>query len=156
MTMKQICAFWDSVDEDGWAKVTRMHHQPDKLDEATRAWGVVADDPGEPPIAKAGKKAALYVHPEQGIIEWRVVMDPDFRMPAADFLALLPAMTRVQARQARETDPVIDDLMTLLEMMVADNASTGIHPQGRGAREGIGYLVSKGMMTQAQADDILS
>lgn len=153
--MKQICAFWDAVDADGWARVTRMHHQPQTLDDETKALGVLADAPGDAPNAKAGKRAALYVNPTTGALEWRVVKDPAFRMPAADFLALLPASTRVQARAARATDPAIDDLMTMLEMMVQDSASTGIHPQGRGAREGIQYLVSQGMMTEAQAFEIL-
>lgn len=150
-----VCIFWDKLDEDGWGRMTRMHHQPDKLDEATRARGVVVDTPDDPPTAKAGKTAQLWVHPESAAVEWRIVPDPDFRMSAADFLALLPPSTRVQARAARATDPVIDDLMSMIEMMVADNANTGIHPQGRVARESIGYLVSQGMMTQAQADEIL-
>jgi hypothetical protein len=153
--MTQVCVFYDEVDDDGWARTRGIHHQPHKLTEEARAKGVMVDAPGKAPVAKAGKSAAFYVHPESGAAEWRVVLDPDFKMPAADFLALLPAQARVMARMARDTDPVIDDLMSMLEMLVADNASTGIHPMGRGAREGIGYLVSKGMMTQEQADEIL-
>lgn len=153
--MKQICAFWDDEpEEDGWAKVTRMHHQPDKLDAATRATGLVVTLT-KPPDAKTGRIVQLWVNPSLQSAEWRLVRDQAFRMPAADFLALLPASTRVQARAERATDPLIDDIFTMIEMMVQDNASLGIHPQGRGAREAILYLVQKGLLTQAQANAIL-
>ena len=29
--MAEVCAFFDEVEDDGWARVTRMHHQPAKL-----------------------------------------------------------------------------------------------------------------------------
>lgn len=153
--MKSVCAFWDDIEDDGWAKVTRMHHQPDKLDAATMATGAVIT-PSRAPTVKPGWGASLWVNPTSGAHEWRVEMEATFRMPAGEYLTLLPAPTRVQARQAAETDPVIADFLKLIDMLVADNAATGIHPGSRGSRECLGYLVFKGFLTQEAMDEIVN
>ena len=150
----KVCVFWDDVEDDGWAKVDRMHHQPDKLDAETSARGIVATHPRAPRV-KPGWTIGLYVEPESGAVEWRVKIDREYRMPAVEFLGLLPATARVAARQAVATDPLIADFMAMIDMSVIDSASTGIHPAGRPARDGLGYMVSKGWLSQADMDAIV-
>jgi hypothetical protein len=55
-----VCVFWeDDPGEDGFVRVTRMHHQPDRLDAETRARGVVAS-PGKAPDVRAGWRVGLW------------------------------------------------------------------------------------------------
>jgi len=146
-----ICVFWEAIGADGWAKVNGIHHQPDVLDEATKSRGCLIQE-SVPPEVKDGWQVSLHVKPETGESEWRVKIDSEYRMPAADFLSLLPASTRVQARQS--DDLLIKDLLALIDMSVADNSSKGIHPAAKAVKEGLSYLVHLGMMTQEQMDEI--
>ena len=150
----EVCAFWDEdEDGDGWVRVTRLHHQPATLDAATLARGVVCR-PGKPPAAKAGWRAALWAEPATATVEWRIEYDAEYRMPAPEFLAMLPAATRVQARVRAKDDPILADFFALIDLLVADNAARGLHPGSRAVREGLGYLVSLGLMTAEQAAEI--
>jgi hypothetical protein len=152
--MAEVCAFFDEVEDDGWAKVTRMHHQPAKLDEETRARGVVVTPP-RPPKVRRGWTVGLWVEPRTGAAEYRVEMDEDYRMSAADFLLLVPVQARIMARQAAaEGDLVMQDFLDMLDRMIADNASMGLHPGGEAAKVALGYLVSKEWMTAEQASAI--
>lgn len=152
--MSKVCAFWDDEPgEDGFAKVTRMHHKPDKLDRDTLARGVICA-PGKPPEVRGGWTIGLWVRPDNGAHEWRPEIDRDYREPAAEYLMRLPVMTRVQARQS--DDPVLVELLKTLDLMVVDNAARGIHPAGRASREALGYLVRVGLLDRAVMDDILS
>lgn len=148
-----VAVFYDSVKPDGWAKASRIHHNPSKLD-ADALVGSVICGPGDPPEVKDGWTAGLWVKPETGDCEWRVAIARGYRMPAADFLGLLPSAARVGARAAAQDDPVIADFLALLDMTVADNASSGIHPGSMVAKDGLSYLVSLGLLTQAEADAI--
>jgi hypothetical protein len=150
----RVAAFWeDEPGADGFAKVTRMHHQPDKLDAATLARGVVCE-PGKPPAVRQGWTVALWVRPEDGACEWRTALDPDFREPIAEYLMRLPVMTRVQARAS--DDPVLVELLRTMDLLVQDASARGIHPGGRASRECLGYLVRVGLLDAAVMDDILS
>ena len=149
-----IAVFYDDVASDGWAKAARIHHQPSKLDSETLT-GAVLCSPGKPPEVKAGWVASLWVNPETDAAEWRVRIDHDFRMPAAEFLGMLPSSARVGARAAAEMDPVIADFLALIDMTVADNASKGLHPGSKACRDGLTYLMSLGLLTQAEVDAIV-
>ena len=152
--MVQVAVFWeDEPEADGFVRVTRMHHQPEKLDAVMLTAGVVCT-PGKPPVVRQGWTVALWVRPEDGATEWRTQLDPDYREPAAEYLMRLPVMTRVQARQS--DDPVLVELIKTLDLMVADNAARGIHPAGRSSREVLRYLVGIGLLDQTVMDDILS
>jgi hypothetical protein len=152
--MGQVCAFWDDeLGEDGFAKVTRLHHQPEKLDEATRARGVICA-PGKPVEVRPGWTVGLWVNPKSGAAEWRVQIDRDYRQPAPEYLMRLPVRVRVAARAS--DDPILRELLAGIDMLVADNAAMGLHPAGDASREFLGYLVEIGLMDQAVADGILS
>lgn len=162
MTFGKVLAFWDEPPgADGWARVVRMHHQPDVVDAGLRAQGALINFT-RPPAAKDGWRAVLFVQPitpddgspMTGVSEWRIERDTDYRMPAPEFLALIPATARVQARALVATDPVIADFMALIDMMALDSASRGIHPGGKAAKDGLGYLVHLGLMTAAEAAEI--
>lgn len=149
-----VAVFWeDDPDESGFVRVTRMHHQPDRLDPEMLARGVVVT-PGRPPEVRPGWGVGLWVRPEDGAAEWRTKIDPDYREPAAEYLMRVPVMTRVQARAS--DDPVLVELLRTLDLMVADSASRGIHPGGKASREALGYLVKIGLLDRAVMDDILS
>lgn len=149
-----VCVFWDETPgADGFVRVSRMHHQPEKLDPDMRAAGVVCA-PGKPPEVRPGWAVALWVRPDDGAHEWRPEIDRDYREPIAEYLMRLPVMTRVQARAS--DDPVIVELLRTMDLVVQDSAARGMHPAGRSSREALGYLVRVGLLDEAVMVDILS
>lgn len=146
--MVQYTVFWDYLSPDGWGKVTSMHRSPHRLDPQVVALGVTVEVDEEP--KRVGWITAGWVHPADSTFEWRMTRDTDYRVPISEYLATLPSAARVAARGQRSTDPVIDDFMLLLEM--AAQEGRGINPHGPASREGLGYLVAQGLMTQAEAD----
>lgn len=151
--MAQVCAFFDELDEDGWGRVTRTHHQPDKLDEATRAAGVVIT-PTKPPKVRPGWTMGLHVRPFDGAHEWRVEIDADYREPIGEYLMRIPVPARVAARAS--TNPNIVEILRVLDMVSADPSARGIHPGQRAAIEVLTYFVTSGMLPRAVAEDIAS
>jgi hypothetical protein len=149
--MKEICAFFDDLEDDGWGRVTGINHQPQKLSPERLAEGVLIS-PGRPPKVREGWNAVLYVHPERGVHEWRVERDEQFRMPAGEFLALLPPATRVAVRAS--DDPILQDWLAIIDALIMDNAARGIHPGSSGAKAGLAYLVSQGLLTAEQMAEI--
>jgi hypothetical protein len=152
---KQICAFWENEpDVDGWVKVTQMHHKPDILDENIKSNGVLGILT-RPPEVKSGWDAALYANVNTHTLEWRIEMDKNYRMSAAEFLLQLPIAARINARQAAATgDLVMQDFIDMIDRMIADNASMGIHPGSYTAKVALDYIVQQGWMTQEEADAI--
>lgn len=148
--MVEYLVFWDYLNPDGWGEVTSMHRSPHRLDPAAVAFGVTVDVPQKP--ARSGWIVTSWVKPADASFEWRMTRDRDHRVPISEYLASLPSAARVAAREKRTTDPVIDDFMLLLEM--AAQEGQGINPHGAASREGLGYLVSLGLMTQAEADTV--
>ncbi|MFN3892014.1 MAG: hypothetical protein ACK4MV_16585 [Beijerinckiaceae bacterium] len=160
--MVQHIVFWDYLDGQGWGEITSMHRSPHRLAQEALALGAVVDVPQQPfrdgwvtkgwvqPLPRP--EGVSVMEPAPGNFEWRMTRDPSYRVPISEFLSYLPAAARVQARASRASDPVLDDFMILLEM--AAQEGRGINPHGPSAREGLGYLVYKGWMTQAQADAI--
>ncbi len=148
--MVEYTVFWDYMGADGWAKVTSMHRSPHRLGAEAVALGVTVDVTEEP--KRDGWITTGWVNPATLTFEWRMTRDSRYRIPISEYMAQLPAGTRVQARMARASNPAIDDFMLLLEM--AAQEATGINPHGAASREGLGYLVSINMMTQAEADAI--
>jgi hypothetical protein len=152
---RQVCAFWeDEPDPDGWVRVTQINHRPETLDPAVAARGVVANL-GRIPEAKAGWTSTLFAHAETGVLEWRLVMDKSYRMPAAEFLLQLPVAARIQARQAAaQGDLVMQDFLDMVDRLISDNAALGIHPGSETAKVALGYLVEKGWMTAEEVSAI--
>jgi hypothetical protein len=148
--MAQHTVFWDYVGPDGWAEVESMHRLPHRLDPVVRETGLEIDIPQKP--TREGWVTRGWVHPATSAFEWRMTRDPGYRVPISEFLSYLPAAARLAARSQRESDPVLSDFFIIMDM--AAQEGRGINPHGRAAREGLGYLVSKGWMTQAQADEI--
>lgn len=148
--MVEYLVFWDYLNPDGWGEVTSMHRSSHRLDPAAVAFGVTVDVPQKP--ARKGWIVTSWVKPTDASFEWRMTRDPDHRLSISEYLASLPSTARVAAREKRTTDPVIDDFMLLLEM--AAQEGQGINPHGAASREGLGYLVSLGLMTQAEADTV--
>lgn len=148
--MTSQIVFWDHLDASGWGIVTAMHRSPHRLAPEVVALGVAVDIPPRP--TRDGWTVTGWVHPDTLRFEWRQTRDPSYRVPVSEFLAALPASARVQARARRETDPVIDDFLLLLEMASAEGR--GVNPHGVAARAGLAYLVSLGLMQQAEADAI--
>ena len=150
--LRQVCAFWEDAPEaDGFVRVTRMHHQPEKLDAAMSAAGAVVTLPKTPKPRK-GWTVALWVHPGDAVAEWRVEMDEDYRMSAAEFLLQIPVQARIQARAAAAGgDAVLQDFLDMIDRMIADNANMGLHPGSLAAKVALAYLVEKGWMTEEDA-----
>jgi len=67
-----------------------------------------------------------------------------------EFLQLFTSAERIGVKAETATDPIVDDFWTL--MMLADT----IHLDSADTQAGIGYLVYKGLITQARADEILT
>lgn len=152
--MSRVCAFWDDEPgEDGFVRVSRMHHQPDQLDPAMSAAGLICT-PGRPPKTRSGWNVSLWVNPETGGHDWRTELDAEYREPMAEYLMQLPVLVRIAARAS--DDPVIVELLHTMDMLLMDSAARGIHPAGRASREALGYLVHVGMLDRAVMDQILS
>jgi hypothetical protein len=148
--MAEHTVFYDYLDGTGWGECTSMHRSPHVLSDAAKASGVVVDVPQKQ--TREGWITKGWVHPATSAFEWRMTRDPGYRVPISEFLSYLPAEVRVAARMARQSDPVLTDFFTLLDMAAQEGG--GINPHGRAAREGLGYLVQHYGMTQAQADEI--
>lgn len=148
--MVEYLVFWDYLDADGWGEVTSMHRSPHRLDPEAVALGVSVQVPAKP--ARDGWLVKGWVHPASAAFKWRMTRDASHRVPISEFLASLPGAARVQARGLRNSDPVIGDFMALLDMAASEGR--GINPHGPAARDGLDYLVSLQLMTQAQADAI--
>ena len=148
--MVEHIVFWDYLDADGWGECTSMHRSGHRLAPEAVALGVTIAIPQK--LQREGWLTKPWVHPATPAFEWRMTRDDRYRVPISEFLSYLPAMTRVQARAARAADPVVADFLTLLEM--ASTEGRGINPHGAAARQGLAYLVSKGWLTQAEADVI--
>lgn len=69
----------------------------------------------------------------------------------AEFMLRFTAQERLAIRQAAATDPVISDFE---ELLLA--ATAGVDTNSQPVKGGLAYLVSKGLLTQARADAILS
>lgn len=145
--------FWETPGADGWALVKSIHDSPHRLAPEAVALGISMEIPSKPE-ARDGWLIKAWVHPADSLFEWRQSRDPNYRVPVSDFLAMIPGMTRVKARGLRASDPVMADLFDLLEMTAAETTSRGVNPHGRAAREGLGYMVSIGILDQADADRI--
>jgi hypothetical protein len=152
--MNEICVFWDEL-EDGWGRVTHIHHQPDRLDDERKARGLVIT-PNPRPKLKKGWTSSLWVNPELGTYEYRIEVDDEYRIPAGEFLATLPIQTRVNAKALAESDPILSDFLDLLDMMVQDSASKGLHPGGEIVAAGLAYLVHLELLDQAWVDEAVS
>lgn len=152
---KEICVFWDEIGEDGWARVNGIHHQPDKLSDERKAKGLLIT-PSAAPKLKKGWIASLWVNPEIEQYEWRVTADDEYRIPAGEFLASLPIAARVQAKALAGTDPVLQDFLELMDMMVHDDACKGLHPGSEIVAAGLGYLVHLELLDQEYVDERLS
>lgn len=148
--MVEHIVFWDYLDADGWGECTSMHRSGHRLSPEAVALGVTVAIPPKP--QREGWLTTPWVHPATPAFEWRMTRDAGYRVPISEFLSSLPAMTRVNARARRDTDPVIADFLALLDMAVQENR--GINPHGGAARAGLNYLVSIDLMTQAEADAI--
>ena len=155
--MARICAFYDDgPGADGFARVTRMHHQPDSLAPELIAQGMIVS-PGNPPEVREGWQVSLWVNPTSAAHEWRIAIDRAYRMSAAEYMMQLPVATRIASRQAAAAgDLVMQDFLDMLDRMIADNASQGLHPAGRASVAALGYLVQQGWMTQDDMDAVLS
>ena len=145
--------FWETPGADGWALVKSIHESPHRLSAEVLALGLEMDIPAKP-AARDGWLIFGWVHPADKVFEWRQARDSSYRVPVSDFLAMIPGLARIKARGLRETDPVMADLFALLEMTAAETTSRGVNPHGRPAREGLGYMVSIGILDQADADRI--
>jgi hypothetical protein len=152
--MNEICVFWDEL-EDGWGRVTHIHHQPDRLDDERKARGLVIT-PDPRPKLKKGWTSSLWVNPQSRTYEYRIEMDDEYRIPAGEFLAMLPIQTRVQAKALAGTDPILSDFLELLDMMVYDSSSKGLHPGGYPVTAGLEYLVHLELLDQQFVDTMLS
>ncbi len=183
--MQAELVFHDGVaDADGWARVTRTHHQPGVLTARIARIDATLADPdtfpmspakreeladerdnamalldrgvlvpvSPPPRVRRGWIAVRWVHLDTQATEWRVEIDEDYRMSAAEYLLQVPVQARIAARQAASGgDPVMQDFIDMLDRMIADNASSGLHPGGTASKVALGYLVQQGWMTEADA-----
>lgn len=151
---RQVCLFWDDVAPDGWARVTRMHHQPANLPPEVRAEGILAAL-GPTPEVREGWTVALHVQPSTGAVDWRITMDRDYRMSAAEFLLQLPVATRIAARQAAAAgDVAMQDFIDMIDRMITDSACKGLHPGGAAAKAALAYLVDQGWIAPEVAAQI--
>ena len=148
--MVEYVVFWDYLDAQGWGECTSMHRSPHRLAPEILALGVTVQVPQKP--QRDGWLVTGWVNPSTTLFEWRMTRDLSYRVPISEFLSSLPALTRVNARARRDTDPIMDDFLTLLDMAASEGR--GINPHGPAAREGLAYLVSLDLMTQAEADAI--
>ena len=138
--------------DDGFGKMTRILHQPDKATPEQRKSMVPGVMPGDPEQRGAGWVVSMWVNPTTSEVEWRYNRDPKYRQPVSEFLSRLPQSARLEAREARATDPVIDDFMTLLEMASAEGA--GVDLGSSAIQDGLSYLLAQGMLTQEEFDAI--
>lgn len=76
--------------------------------------------------------------------------EPDYgpALALVDFLRRFTVAERVTIREARKTDPIIDDFMGLME-----SAGT-IRLRHPDTLAGLGYLVQQGKLTDERADEI--
>ena len=67
----------------------------------------------------------------------------------ADFLLRFTSAERILARKLRDSDPVLDDFFSLLEL------SDLVHSDNKNTRRGVGYLVMLGVLTAERMAAIL-
>lgn len=72
------------------ARVTTIHHQPEKLTPERRAQGITVDTLPERPAAQRGQSSALYCNPETGDVWYE--MEDRALAPEEDMLARLEAL----------------------------------------------------------------
>lgn len=72
-----------------------------------------------------------------------------YEWPRLDFLRRFTMAERIPIRNARLTDPILNDFFSLLEQ--ADI----IHSNDPDTMAGMGYLVQQGLLTAARRDEIL-
>jgi len=148
--MVEYTVFWDYLEPDGWGAVTSLHRSPHRLDPQVVALGAAVEVGPEP--RRKGWNTAGWVNPAAGAFEWRMTRDPDYNVAVSEYLAALPSAARVSMRAQRGVDANIEDFMALLEMAVQEGR--GFNPHGRASREGLGYLVAKGLLAQDEADHV--
>ena len=69
----------------------------------------------------------------------------------AQFMARFTQAERIAIRDARKTDPILDDFFDL-----AQSATFGLDITSADVQQGVQYLVSKGLITSARATEILT
>jgi len=71
------------------------------------------------------------------------------KISVRDFLRRFTLSERIAIREARQTDMIIEDFMSLME---AEGTVRSSHPD---TVAGMGYLVQQGLITQERAEEIL-
>lgn len=160
--------FYEQPTQSGWFKVkppTAFLNNPSSLNpgkasDAAVLARIAAGDRVIPyeslvyPDLKVGEKAELWANHDEGLVEYRVAVDPECRIPVVEFLGMLPFAAVAQARALSATDPILKAFFDLLQMSVDDNASRGVNPYGNTIRGALAYLVQIGLMTQQQVDEV--
>lgn len=74
----------------------------------------------------------------------------NFTLPITrrEFLSRFTVQERIGIRQARKSDPVVDDFMSMLEVAL------DVTPGHSGVQAGLQYLVAEGLLSSARAAEI--
>lgn len=156
--MSAVYVFAESISSmTGIGKVSTIHYQPEKLTEAQKAAGYEVTLPEEPQL-KPGFRSVLYVNaidPQNPEAFYDTGIDPNYYIPVAEYLAMLPLSTRIALKEARATDATVDSFLDIIEASRDDSASKGVNPVALYMQEYYTYFVNQGLMTQAAVDAIL-
>ncbi len=149
-----VYVFFDSISDAGIAKVTAIHYQPEKLSTAQKSKGVATSIEVAPSL-KPGFKAELYVNTVDESTFYSTSINEQFFMPYSEYMSLLPLSTVVALKNNRETDPIVDSFLDILESSRDDSASKGVNPVIPRMVEYYNHFVASGYMTQENVDEII-